>query len=328
MDALSQVLEDIHLKKTEYIYLQTQGEWAFHSPEQSALICHIVLFGELHIEFEDSEYLHLHTGDMLIIPSGRSHKGKSQSANTLLAATNLEPLFTGLREEAIHLGQKHSRHHQKQTNSQLKNVASQKGNQRALIFTIRSKMDSVMAMPLIHALPHYLHLKNALNAQEPEWLRIGLYFVAEETKLKQPGRHKIMDHLVSIMLIECIRDYITNLNDPNNWLTALTHPELSPAFNMIHSHPDQPWTVESLAECCFMSRSKFAQLFNEVVGETPLAYLQQHRLRLASQLLRTGQLSVQQIAHRVGYNSETAFSQAFKKHFHMTPSRYRQQSHT
>lgn len=318
MDALSQILEDIHLKQTEYLYLQTQGEWAFHSPSQSALICHIVLFGELHIEFENHEKLHLQTGDMLIIPSGMAHHGQSQIEKNLTESINIEPLFTGLRQDAIHLGQaKHTCTKRNNKNSQ---------HQKSLIFTIRSKMDSVMASPLIHALPAYLHLKNALNAQEPEWLRIGLYFVADETKVNQPGRHKIMDHLVSIMLIECIRDYITHLNDPNNWLTLITHPELSPAFNMIHRHPERTWTVESLAECCFMSRSKFALLFNEMVKETPLAYLQQHRLRLASQYLRIGQLSIQQIANQVGYSSENAFSQAFKKHYQISPSQYRNQA--
>ncbi|NHC04058.1 AraC family transcriptional regulator [Acinetobacter sp. 187] len=332
MDALSQVLEDIHLKNTEYLYLQTQGEWTFRSPAQSALICHIVMFGELHIHFDNRQHVHLNTGDMLIIPSGMAHVGKSQSQETLLEAVDIEPLFSGLRDDAIHLG--HQRQAQNKTTPSKSNIhnaedhAPAKSHQRSLIFTIRSKMDSVMASPLIHALPTYLHLKNALNTQEPEWLRIGLYFVAEETKRKQAGRHKIMDHLVSIMLIECIRDYIANLNDPNNWLTALTHPELSAAFNMIHGHPERAWTVESLAECCFMSRSKFAQLFNEIVGETPLAYLQQHRLRLASQMLRNGQLSIQHIAHQVGYNSETAFSQVFKKHYGLSPSLYRQQSQT
>ena len=74
-----------------------------------------------------------------------------------------------------------------------------------------------------------------------------------------------------------------------------------------------------------MSRSKFANLFTQMIGETPLAYLQQHRLRLASQHLRQGQFSIQQIAHKVGYSSETAFSQTFKRTFDLTPSQYRQQ---
>lgn len=306
MDALSQVFEDLHLKHTEYLYLQTHGEWAFHSPPQSAMICHIVMFGEFFIHFDNQETLHLAMGDMLIIPSGMSHTGQSHNQQNLVEKINILPFFNGLREDAIHLGQEDSK-------------------RKSLIFTIRAKMDHVMATPLIQALPTYLHLKNALNAQEPEWLRIGLYFVADEHRTKQPGRDKIMDHLVSILLIESIRDYIANLQDPHNWLNALTHPELSPAFAVIHSQPEKNWSVESLAEVCCMSRSKFAHLFNKIAQEPPLAYLQQHRLRLASQQLRLGQLSIQQIAHRIGYTSETAFSQAFKKHYALTPSQYRNQ---
>ena len=122
-----------------------------------------------------------------------------------------------------------------------------------------------------------------------------------------------------------IRCLVPAFNDSNNWLGALAHPELSNALAAIHGRPEQAWTVESLAEQCCMSRSKFANLFNQVIGEPPLAYLQQHRLRLASHYLQQGQLSIQQIAHCVGYSSETAFSQTFKKQFELTPTQYRQQ---
>lgn len=315
MDALSQVFEDIHFKKTEYLYLQGQGTWSFQSNQQDSVITHIALFGEVFLEFENGQELHLNTGDMVIIPSGVKHVGHSHANQKLVENYLIDQQFQGLRDDAIHLGDE--------------SMKSQ-----TLIFTIRSHLDSIMALPLINALPNHLHLPNALNAQEPEWLRIGLYFVANETQTNHPGRHKIMDHVVSIMLIECVRDFILQQknkattfpeNDLNkNWLIALTHPELTQAFNAIHGQPESPWTVESLAESCFMSRSKFANLFHRIVGEPPLSYLKQHRLRLACQQLRNGQMSIQQIAHKVGYTSETAFSQAFKKHFLVSPSRYRQ----
>lgn len=73
------------------------------------------------------------------------------------------------------------------------------------------------------------------------------------------------------------------------------------------------------------SRSKFASLFHEVIGESPLAYLQQHRMRLASQYLRKSNYSIHLIANKVGYSSETAFSQAFKRTFEVSPKQYRQQ---
>ncbi len=127
-----------------------------------------------------------------------------------------------------------------------------------------------------------------MSSTGPEWLRVGLYFVALETQRIQPGRDKIFDHLMSILFIECVRDYIAQLDDQERRLTALKHPELSSALAAIHAYPEQPWTVETLADQCCMSRSKFASLFQSVLRETPLAYLQQHRLRLAVQLLRTG----------------------------------------
>lgn len=310
MDALSQVFEDIHLKKTEYIYLQTQGNWKVELSDQPAIMTHIILYGETYLECKNGETLHLNAGDMIIIPSGMSHTLQSHQDENLVAQENIDHLFEGLKSDAIFFGQPNARN-------------------KSLIFSIKSQMDRIMGSPLIQALPTFIHLTNALNSQEPEWLRIGLYFVADENRSNQPGRHKIMDHVVNIMLIECVRDYISNLTDQNNWLNALTHTELSPAFSAIHSQPEINWTVESLAKTCFMSRSKFASLFQQVADETPLAYLKQHRLRLASQFLRTGQLSIQQIAHRVGYSSETAFSQTFKKHYLCTPSEYRQQnSHT
>lgn len=340
MDALSQIFEDIHFKKTEYLYLQAQGQWSFQLNQQSAVITHIVLFGELFLDFINGDKIHLKTGDMLIIPSGMQHIGHSHADQKLVENFLIDDQFKGLRDDAVFLGKSTE---QAQT----------------LVFTIRSHLDSVMAVPLINALPNYLHLQNALNAQEPEWLRIGLYFVANETQKNQPGRHKIMDHVVSIMLIESVRDFINqqqynninsknidcntaenqvlnsntsahtysnidNHSEHNNWLFALTHPELSNAFTAIHSQPEKNWTVESLAEVCFMSRSKFAKMFHSIVGEPPLSYLKQHRLRLACQQLRNGQMPIQQIAHKVGYTSETAFSQAFKKQFSMSPSQYKQ----
>lgn len=309
MDALSQVFEDIHLKKTEYLYVEAQGQWAFELCQQATMITHIILFGEAYVHYSDQPSLHLKTGDILIIPSGRSHALTSQSDHKLIEHTNLNQLFEGLKSDAVKLGQ----------------VNRDYNENKSLIFTIKSQMDSVMAGPLVQSLPHHLHIKNALNAQEPEWLRIGLYFIANETSQMQPGRHKIMDHVMNIMLIECIREYIDQIQDPHNWLNALTHPELANAFNAIHSQPEHPWTVETLAETCFMSRSKFASLFHSVVSEPPLSYLKQHRLRLASMYLRSGHLSIQQIAQRVGYASETAFSQTFKKYYQMSPSQYRQQ---
>ena len=306
MDALSKIFDDIHLNHSEYLYLQAQGNWAFHSAAQDAVIAHIILYGTAHLRFSDQLDIHLNTGDMILIPAGLAHAVSNQANTKLVESLDINPLFCGLRHDAIEFGEGNS--------------------EKTLILAVRCHLNAIMARPLVNALPPFIHIKNALSDTAPEWLRIGLYFVASDTQRTLAGKNKIMDHIVSIMMIECVRDYIEQLQDQNNWLNALIHPELSNALAVIHSQPEMAWTVESLAEQCCMSRSKFASLFNQIVGETPLAYLQQHRLRLASQYLKQGQLSIQQIAHQVGYSSETAFSQAFKKQFEMSPSQYRHTS--
>ncbi|NNG75095.1 AraC family transcriptional regulator [Acinetobacter sp. ANC 4277] len=304
MDALSKIFDDIHLNKSEYIYLKPQGDWAYSYQEQDAMIGYVVMVGHMTIQLNPHTQLHVEAGDLVLIPSGQNHSCHSSHKSNLVEALNITELFDQKRQETIEFGTV--------------------SGEPALILAIRCHIDTIMARPLLNALPNYIHIHHITGSTAPEWLQIGLHFLAVEAYQIRPGRDKILDHLVSILFIECVRDYIAQLQDSNNWLRALAHTELANALAAIHGKPEQAWTVESLAEQCCMSRSKFATLFSSIVGETPLAYLQQYRLRLASQHLREGQLSIQQIAHRVGYSSETAFSQTFKRLFDLTPSQYRQ----
>ena len=305
MDALSKIFDDIHLNKSEYIYLKPQGDWAYSYQEQDAMIGYVVLVGNMTIQLNPHTQLQVEAGDLVLIPSGQNHSCHSNNKSNLIKALNITELFDQKRQETIEFGSS--------------------SGEPALILAIRCHIDTIMARPLLNALPDYIHIHHITGSTAPEWLQIGLHFLAVEAYQIRPGRDKILDHLVSILFIECVRDYIAQLQDSNNWLRALAHTELANALAAIHGKPEQAWTVESLAEQCCMSRSKFATLFSNIVGETPLAYLQQYRFRLASQHLREGQLSIQQIAHRVGYSSETAFSQTFKRLFDLTPSQYRQQ---
>ena len=305
MDALSKIFDDIHLNKSEYIYLKPQGDWAYSYQEQDAMIGYVVLVGNMTIQLNPHTQLQVEAGDLVLIPSGQNHSCHSNNKSNLIKAFNITALFDQKRQETIEFGSS--------------------SGEPALILAIRCHIDTIMARPLLNALPNYIHIHHITGSTAPEWLQIGLHFLAVEAYQIRPGRDKILDHLVSILFIECVRDYIAQLQDSNNWLRALAHTELANALAAIHGKPEQAWTVESLAEQCCMSRSKFATLFSNIVGETPLAYLQQYRFRLASQHLREGQLSIQQIAHRVGYSSETAFSQTFKRLFDLTPSQYRQQ---
>lgn len=304
MDALSNVLDDIQLSEAEFIYLYTHGVWAFRQQQQSTLIIYIMLSGEMSIDLT-AQKIQLSTGDIFLLTNGQSHQCYQNSNHQLVETTNITPYFKSHAQQEVHIGMG--------------------ATSESIIMAIRCQIDPIMAQPLLSALPNYIHLHNHTDQGTPQWLELGLSFLALEMQNIRPGRTKIIKHLIDILFTECIRDYISQTQDTHNWLNILGHPQLSNALAAIHSQPAHAWTVERLAELCCMSRSKFACLFHQCVGQSPLAYLQQHRLNLASQLLRHSQCTIKQIAQDVGYSSNTAFSQSFKKRFNTSPTLYRTQ---
>ena len=107
------------------------------------------------------------------------------------------------------------------------------------------------------------------------------------------------------------------------WLPGLEDPNLSQAVDSIFEHPEAAHTVDSLADQALMSRSVFAQRFREAFGVTPINFVHDIRIRKAAKLLRqNGGPSVEQVARRVGFNSRTHFSSAFKNHFGISPAAF------
>lgn len=307
MDALSQIFDDIHLTRAEYFYYQPKGQWQFRAAPQDQCVIYIFLQGNAHIYVDDENQLNLNTGDIAILPSGHAHVIRYSATETIDPhCPDISLLFAGHRHEVLSLD----------------NLVT---SAEHLILCIRCHMDQTMAKPLIQSLPHLMRTYNVIGTGAPPWLEIGLNFFALENANIRPGRDTLIDRLVGILFIEGVRDYIEALNDQNNWLSAINHPELSNALAAIHGQPEYAWTVAELAQVSCMSRSKFAESFSQIMGEPPLSYLAQHRLRLASRYLRESALHIHQIALRIGYTSETAFSQAFKRQFQLTPSQYRQQ---
>lgn len=341
MDALSKIFNDIHLKHSEYLYLQTQGFWQTYSEAQAAFMSYIVLQGECQVVItpntsDGSQKQMVYTlqqGDIALIPSGCAHHCQTPISDLPqnIASKALNPLFNGHQQQPILLGDLNSAapidihqvfHTESAANTPYTTVHEQ--HPSCCILAVRCHMDTDMAAPLLSTLPALMHLQSAMSTDAPEWLKIGLNFLALETRQHRPGRDRLIDYLVNMLFVECVRDYIEQLPEQATWLSALTHPQLSQALSAIHSHPEEAWTVAKLADQCRMSRSKFAELFSQMVGEPPLSYLLQHRLRLAARYLRDTGLHIHQISLKVGYASETAFSQAFKRQFGTTPSQYRQ----
>jgi len=135
--------------------------------------------------------------------------------------------------------------------------------------------------------------------------------------------------LTRALMTQCIVYLLRYLSEQSDgrlpWLPGLEDPNLSRAVDAIFEHPEAPHTVDSLADEAIMSRSVFAERFRETFGSTPISFLHDIRLRKAAEQLRhNGSTSIEQVAHRVGFNSRSHFSRAFKDHFGVSPAAFRE----
>ncbi|HSW12660.1 MAG TPA: AraC family transcriptional regulator [Solimonas sp.] len=302
MDTLSQILDDIRLRGGEFRDLQLYAPWAFRLETPGLASFHIVTQGSCWLLREGAEPLRLDAGDLVVLPGGAAHRVQDSPETPGEAAPDLSAELGSPRREPHRLGT---------------------AGPLARLLSGRFSFEVELARPLVGALPPLL-LHRGQGAGPPVWLRIGLQFLADERSQNRPAQQAVINRLADILLIQVLRNHISELPEGSgNWLLALRDRALSAALSAMHREPQRPWTVPELAEIASLSRSAFAERFNQVLGQPPLAYLTEHRMRLAAWQLRHGSQPVCRIAEQVGYNSETAFSQAFKRSHGVSPSGYR-----
>jgi AraC-like DNA-binding protein len=159
-------------------------------------------------------------------------------------------------------------------------------------------------------------------------LHTTLQSLASEMADPMPGSEVVANRLAEVLFIQAIRAHVASGADCRNpgWLRAIFDPQIGSALKAIHENVDHPWTVESLAEVAGMSRSAFAFRFKELLGQAPLEYVTDWRMQKAVQLLRQGDKKLFEVAKSVGYESDAAFSKAFKRVLGTTPGGYRRGS--
>lgn len=177
--------------------------------------------------------------------------------------------------------------------------------------------------PLIESLPPILHVKGD-GGIATRWLESTMQFVASEMEAEQPGYETVANRLGEVLLIQALRTHVASLPvEQGGWLRALVDPELGVVLQRLHERPQETWTVESLARTAGMSRSVFAARFKALIGEGPLTYLTRWRMHRAMQLMTEEAWSASAIAQAVGYETDSAFVKAFKRHVGETPGSFR-----
>ena len=147
--------------------------------------------------------------------------------------------------------------------------------------------------------------------------------LASEMAEQAPGSEVVATRLAEVLFIQVLRAHIASGPERNKgWLRAVFDPQMGTALSAIHDRVNTPWTVESLAEAAGMSRSAFAARFKELLGQTPLEYVTEWRMQKAMQLLEQRDKKLIDVARSVGYESDAAFSKAFKRVVGANPGEY------
>ncbi|HYH43417.1 MAG TPA: AraC family transcriptional regulator [Burkholderiales bacterium] len=177
--------------------------------------------------------------------------------------------------------------------------------------------------PLLDALPSILVLD--LNGDSAcEWISSSFRYAAGEHAALRAGSAVVLAKLSELLFVEAVRRYIEKLPpERGGWLAGLRDPVVGRALALLHSQIARPWTADELAREVCLSRSAFAERFTRFVGMPPMKYLAAWRMQLAAQRLRDGHRYVTQVAAEVGYDSEAAFTRAFKRKFSLSPARWR-----
>ena len=156
------------------------------------------------------------------------------------------------------------------------------------------------------------------------WLGDLLHIGVEESLAKRPGSQSLLGKLSELAFIEALRRYAQSKPlDLKGWLAGLQDPHVGRVLALLHGDPKRAWTVDELARAVALSRSALAERFTEMIGSPPIQYLTQWRLTLAAQALRSGSDGIARIAESSGYDSEAAFTRAFKREFGVPPSVWR-----
>lgn len=306
MDSLSKLLENVHLYATKYYRIDTLGHWSYTLTRKDTILFYLVISGGFCIEV-NGEARKAHMGDMIMLTQTSCHASYSLDYN----ANNAKPIDDELKNNA---------------NKSIKINGQDSPNAIASsLMLIECHYDKEVTRPLLTALPSMLPNHQPNNTRGRAFLETGVKVLTIESQNNRIGKMAVINRTASIILIECVRQYIESLPDAtDNWLLALKDPYLAKALAAMHDSPNHGWTINSLAEVAGMSRSSFAERFRSMVGVPPLTYLTDYRLRLASRYLRLHQNSISQISEMVGYASDSTFSQAFKRVFGVSPRAYRQ----
>lgn len=314
MDALSDVMSAVRLTSSAFLDARFTAPWCIASqigPEDCApfgptpaqvIAYHYLIAGRLFLQLDGQSPIEVGAGEIILLPRNDRHAlGSAPRLRPALIDHLIQPP-DGTRPAMLQMGGG--------------------GEETHLICGFLGC--DVPDNPLIAALPAVLRL-NTREGAGGAWIGDSFQRAAEEFATGGAGSTTVLSKLAELLFVEAVRRYLATLPEAQTgWLAGLRDAKVGKALAVLHTRPAHNWTTDELAQAVDMSRSAFAERFTSLVGMPPMRYLTRWRLQLAAVRLRESPRALAQIAYDVGYESEAAFSRAFKSTFGTTPGDWRQ----
>lgn len=292
-DPLSEVITLLRPRTVFSKVISGAGRWGVRYSEFGQPSFCTVLDGSCRLAVDGQEALALGAGDFVLLPTT---PGFTMSGFEPVTPTFIDPKAPPAPTDELRHGRPH-------------------GDPDVRLLGGYFVFDSPDADLLVSLLPALVHVRGA------ERLAALVRLVGAETSAQRPGRDLVLSRLAEVMLVEALRS-TQGENAPPGLLRGLGDARLAIAVREVHADPARSWTVEELAKTAALSRSAFFDRFTRAVGLPPMEYLLSWRMALAKDLLRRHDLSLGEVAERVGYGSASTFSTAFSRYVGQPPSHY------
>ncbi|MFT3929165.1 MAG: AraC family transcriptional regulator [Spongiibacteraceae bacterium] len=321
MDALSDVLQVVRLGGAVYLHGEFSAPWSvagqshselcasFLPPAERIISYHLVTKGSCWAQLADdpASAMEIKAGELLVVPQGEPH--------ILASALDLEP--TSAQEMLDN--------HLQTSPGEIIRVAYGGGGDEVHLVCGFLACNETLSNPLIAMLPRIFKV-DMRNDPRSAWLESSLQFAVTEAAEWRAGSTLVLGKLSELLFVEAIRRCIDSLPaEKEGWLMGLRDRFVGRALAFMHAQPARDWTVDELAKQVGLSRSALAQRFTDLVGQPPMQYLTRWRLQLAARELVMAGKPLLAIATQIGYDSEAAFTRAFKREFGMPPSSWRKE---
>jgi len=310
MDVIDQLLADLRHEACVFYRLEASEPWRIQKAMSPVAPFYAVLSGSARVVVGEAVH-ELHEGDFIVLPGGSAneltgiHSAEASPVPliSLLEGTGVAPWRPGIRYRRT----AHLRY-------------GGRGEQSVVLGGIFSFRD-LRKNPLLCALPPALVLR-ANDPSSPSATIIDA--IRTELACEQPGSNLMIAKFTDLLFLQTLRAYLaTDLENTTGWIRGMMDPMVGRAISRLHAAPERRWTLQELAQEAGSSRSVFAQRFSALVGQGALTYLTGWRMHVAAGLLLDEAESIATVAGRVGYQSEAAFSIAFKRWAGSPPSQYR-----